>query len=134
MSTTLNGKNMNKKIKNLLLFMILYAVCATTCFAQTGLKISIDSLPEPVKEQLHQKYHGYSIASILRETLKNGEIAYLLNIQRDKNASVMIVYHLIYDSEGNLLSKKKEKEYYYTGNEKKSTPITPSRNQGGHQH
>lgn len=115
--------------------MVFSTVCITTCFAQIEQKISIDSLPEQVKGQLHHKFHEYSIASIIQKTDDKGMLTYLLTARRDKNSSETIVYHLIYDATGKLMSKKKEKEFYYTGKEKKSTPATPSQNQGGgHQH
>lgn len=123
-----------KKLKTLFFFIFFSTVCITTCFAQTELKISLDSLPKQVKEQLHHKFHEYSIASILQKTDETGVLIYLLTIRRDKNSSETIVYHLIYDSSGKLLNKKKEKEFYYTGKENKSTPITPSGSPGGHQH
>lgn len=123
-----------KKLKILFLFIFFSTVCITTCFAQTELKISIDSLPKLVKEQLHHKFHEYSIASILQKTDEKGIITYLLTARRDKNSSETIVYYLIYDSSGKLISKKKEKEFYYTGKENKSTPVTPSGSHGGHQH
>lgn len=114
--------------------MVFSTICITTCFAQTEQKISLDNLPKQVKEQLHHKFHEYSIASILQKTDEKGVLTYLLTTRRDKNSSETIVYYLIYDSSGKLMSKKKEKEFYYTGKEKKSTPVTPSGSQGGHQH
>lgn len=123
-----------KKPGILLLFIVFSTGCITSCFAQTELKISLDSLPKQVKEHLHHKFHEYSIASIMRKTDQKGIITYLLTTRRAKNSSETIVYHSIYDSTGKLMSKKKEKEYYYTGEEKKSTPVTPNGNQGGHQH
>lgn len=125
----------------LLPFVFIIWGITTTCFAQTEQKILLDSLPKQVKEQLHHKFHEYSIASIMQKTDETGIITYLLTTQRDKNSSETIVYHLIYDSNGKLMSKKKEKEFYYTGKEKparpsggKSTPVTPSGSHGGHQH
>ena len=124
-----------KKLQILFFFIFfstVYTVCITTCFAQTELKISLDNLPKQVKEQLHHKFHEYSIASIMQKTDEKGIITYLLTTRRDINSSETIVYYLIYDSSGKLMSKKKEKEFYYTGKEK-STP-KPSGGQGGHQH
>ncbi|MBW6481522.1 MAG: hypothetical protein K0B10_00535 [Vicingaceae bacterium] len=123
-----------KKLKIILSFIVFSIVCITTCFAQTEQKISLDSLPKQVKEQLHHKFHEYSFASILQKTDEKGVLTYLLTIRRDKNSSETLVYYLIYNSNGKLMSKKKEKEFYYTGKEKKSTPVTPSGSNGGHQH
>lgn len=124
----------NRLVAFLLLFSFIVWGITTTSFAQTELKISLDSLPKQVQEQLHHKFHEYSITSILQKTDEKGIITYLLTARRDKNSSETIVYYLIYDSSGKLRSKKKEKEFYYTGKENKSTPVTPSGSQGGHQH
>lgn len=116
-------------------FSILF-MNVTNGYGQTELKIPQDSLPEQVKEQLHHKFHEYSISSRTKKIDKNGVNTYLLDVKREKNSSVTIVYHLIYNSSGKLISKKKEKEFYFTGKEKSApkpngSPPTPG---GGHQH
>ncbi len=123
----------NRLVAFLLLFGFIAWGITTTSFAQTELKISLDTLPKQVKEQLHHKFHEYSIASIMQKTDEKGIITYLLTTRRDKNSSETIVYQLIYDSSGKLMSKKKEKEFYYTGKEK-STPKPSGGQEGGHQH
>ena len=60
-------------------------------------------------------------------------ITYLLEVRREKNSSETIVYSLVYDSGGKLMSKKKEKEFYYTGKDK-SIPTKSSDGHSGHQH
>ena len=123
-----------KRLRIVLLFIILSTVSITTCFAQAELEISQDSLPKEIKDQYHQKYHHYSMVNAIKKTDKAGVVTYLLNIQREVNSSKTIIVSLIYDKNGKIMSKKKEKEFYYTGKEKKSTPVAPSESQGGHQH
>lgn len=117
-------------------FIVILFVDVTTGFAQTEFKIPPDSLPQQVMEQLHHKFHEYSVSTGTKKTDEKGRITYLLEVRKEKNSSETIVYQLVYDSGGKLVTKKKEKEFYYTGKEKKSTPAASSGgNQGGgHQH
>tara|TARA_R110001592_G_scaffold234170_2_gene491811 strand:- start:56 stop:433 length:378 start_codon:yes stop_codon:yes gene_type:complete len=123
-------------LKFLISVITISILSITNGFGQTELKIPQDSLPKLVKEQLHHKFHDYSIAASIKKTDENGLVTYLLDAKREKNSSETIVYHLVYNSSGKLMKKKKEKEIYYTGREK-STPKSsggPPTPGGGHQH
>lgn len=122
-----------KRLRIVLLFIIFSTVSITICFAQAELEIPQDSLPKEIKEQCHQKHHHYSMVNAIKKTDKAGVVIYLLKIQREVNSSKTIVVSLVYDKNGKIMSKKKEKEFYYTGKEK-STPKPSGGQEGGHQH
>ena len=120
----------NKTFIHLMFFGLLISL-ATRADAQTKTSIVKDSLPQQIKEHLHGKYHDYSVSNIIMNTDNKGAITYKLEARKTINTSLTIVYDLVYDESGKLISKHKEKEIYYTGNEPvKQKPVSND----GHNH
>lgn len=123
-------------MKSNIIIIIMVVFTIQKPFAQSEVKISMDSLPHAVKEHLHKKYHDYSSSNIMKLTDISGKISYKLDVQNEKKGdgkSTVYIYHLIYDPTGKLLSKLKEKEVYYTG-APKSKPVKSNDGHSGHQH
>ena len=86
-------------------------------------------------QNLHKKYHGYTVAEAVKATDKNGVVMYKIHAKRKKSEQETIVYELHYALSGKLISKKKDKEIYYDGSEKsKPKPTKSNDGHGGHQH
>ena len=114
---------------------MLFLLAGNFIWAQTEIKISKDSLPSIVKENLHKKYHGYTVAEAVKATDKNGVVMYKIHAKRKKSEQETIVYELHYALSGKFISKKKDKEIYYDGSEKsKPKPTKSNDGHGGHQH
>lgn len=86
--------------------------------------------------QLKRKYHHYNISNIVRLKNPSGTTIFKLEARKENenNGTVKLHKHyLTYDSGGNLLSRTKEKEIYYTG-----APSKPNHSSGdsggGHKH
>lgn len=88
-----------------------------SCFAQSETKIQKDSLPISVKEHLYSHFHDYSISNVVKEN-NNGIITYKLEARKEKSDEggvwTTTIFFLTYTTEGKIVSKRKEKEEYYT--------------------
>ena len=123
---------MKKLFKKYLVAASLIFAAINVCNAQTEIKIAIDSLPASTKKNLNEKFQDYTVSKIVMLTDKAGVVNYKVETKKSKSANENIVYDLVYDSSGNLLSKKKSKEIFYTDSPKFNTE---QHNQNdGHQH
>lgn len=123
-------------MKSNIIIMIMVVFTTVKTFAQSEIKINMDSLPNAVKEHLHKKYHDYSPSNIMKSTDISGKTTYKLDVQKEKEGdgkSTVYIYHLIYEPNGKLLSKSKDKEVYYTG-APKPKPVKSNDGHSGHQH
>lgn len=103
--------------------------------AQIETKIPTDSLPLPVKEQLHKNFHDYSFSKAVKMNMPGGAIHYSLVAGKEKNPSVTVIYELTYDAAGNILSKEKSKSFTYDSSKEPKPKSTYSNDRhGGHQH
>lgn len=117
-----------KKILQITLF-----INSLYCFGQTETKIPKDSLPLMVKEQFAKKYKGYSVSKIIKVTDNNGILIFKLEARKAKTSNETIIYDLVYDGQGKLISKKKDKEIFYTESPPKRQPA-PHQSGDGHNH
>lgn len=99
-------------------------------FAQTETKIKQDSLPPTVHNELHKQYVAYTVNSIYKVTDKQQNIIYKIEVQKKSK-----LIELVYDNQGKLISKQKNKIYSFDGTEKpKSSPTQSNDGHSGHQH
>lgn len=101
--------------------------------AQTEVEIQKDSLPALVKEQFSKKYNDYSISKAIKAIDKGGIATYKLEAQKVKSPNETTIYNLVYDVQGKLLSKKKDKEIFYTDPPPKKESA-PHKKGDGHNH
>lgn len=118
-------------MKNILLITLL--LNSLWSFGQTETNIVIDSLPFQVKENLAKKYHGYSVAKVIKAIDKSGTISYKLEARKAKSSNETTIYDLVYDGHGKLKSKKKDKEIFYSDSPQKRQS-TPHQSGDGHKH
>lgn len=97
------------------------------CSAQTETKIPEDSLPAFAHNELHKKYSGYTVNSIFKKMDKLQNVTYKVEVQK-KTTQI----ELLYDKQGNLISKEKSKIYTYDGTEKPKS--VPAKSNDGHNH
>ena len=88
--------------------------------AQSERKIQNDSLPASVKLNITQKFDGYKISNAIITTEK-GKQVYKVETRKEVNTDKTLIYNLVYDMEGKLISKKKDKEIYYSTAPEKET-------------
>ena len=95
-----------------------------TIVAQTETKIPKDSLPASIKKHLSSNFHDYSVSNTTKVN-NNGTITYKLEVRKEKSDVDGVVkatiFFLIYGTEGRIVSKRKEKEEYYTDSPKNKT-------------
>lgn len=101
--------------------------------AQSDVKITKDSLPLQVKDEFEKKYQGYVVSKVFKAVGRNGVKTYRLVVRKAVSIKKTIIYDLLYDATGKLLSKKKDKEIFYTESPKRQK--APSHSMGdGHNH
>lgn len=116
------------------IILLLFLLLPLWGMAQTETKITKDSLPAQVKEEFAKKYKGYSVAKAIKAMDKVGMVTYRLEARKAKSANETTIYDLVYDGQGKLISKKKDKEIFYTETPPKRQQ-TPSHQQNdGHKH
>ena len=115
------------------LFLIALLLNSFWGIGQTETKFSKDSLPAQVKEQFAKKYQGYSISKVMKAIDKSGIVIYKLEARKAKTSNETTIYDLVYDEQGKLISKKKDKEIYYTDSPPKKKPSSHSSGDG-HNH
>lgn len=80
--------------------------------AQAVAEISQEELPRDVQTILSKKYKKFTLNNLTKKESESNEISYELELQK-KNRLI----YLTYDSNGNLLSKRKSKSFTYDGTE-----------------
>ena len=110
-------------MKNLVLIFLLLNFLSV--HAQADRKVPNDSIPASAKVNMAEKFKGYKISTAQLGT-ENGEQVYKVEMRKEVSTDKTLIYNLIYNKDGKLLSKKKDKEVYYStapekdpGNEKK---------------
>lgn len=99
---------------------LFYKILCTSLFigysffigAQSISKIGIEQLPSKITEELSKKYKKFTINNLAKKESEGNEFSYELELQK-KNRLI----YLTYDSNGNLLSKRKSKSFTYEGTE-----------------
>lgn len=96
--------------------------------AQAETKIPEDSLPVLIHNKLNKKYSHYYINEILKVAERTKNVFYKITVEK-KNTEI----ELLYDNQGKLISKKKNRIYTFDGTEqRKKAPSKP--NHAGHNH
>lgn len=113
----------------LILFAINFVWMIPKIYAQTETKISNDSLPSVVKEELKKKYSNYKVNGVTMVTEKAKPSTYKIEVQKKNN-----IVELLYDANGNIIGKSKSKIYSYDGTEKPKSPPVKSNDGHNHQH
>ena len=107
---------------------LILALLSSFCsYGQTQTSIPKDSLPIEVKKELVLNYSRFSIFNIVMENGIENRTIYKLKARKEKardGKSIVTVFDLSFNKEGQLLSKSKSREIFYTG----SIP----KNSGGH--
>ena len=95
--------------------------------AQTTSIIKAEQLPETAHAELDKKYGKYKVNSMVKKESNQKETTYQIEVQK-KNT----VFTLVYNENGELLSKTKSKSFSFDGTEpvRKTTP----RSNDGHNH
>jgi hypothetical protein len=113
--------------------LIIALLSGSWCFGQTQNPVTKDSLPIKVKEKLEQKYNGYSISNIIKETGPENAPTYKVQASKVKvgnGKSTVTVYNLTFNTEGKLLSQNKRKEIFYTESPTSKQPSSHSKGDG----
>lgn len=106
-------------------------------YAQTEIKIPHDSLPKVMHDKLHDLFKEYHVSNIVKATDAKGKVTYKMEARKEKpknGATTVYIQYLTYDSSGKLISKKKEKEIYYTDSPAPKPKQTESNDGHNHQH
>lgn len=107
---------------------IIFSIACTNSYAQSEIKITQDSLPAIIKQELKKKYSGYAVNEVMLLTEKTKSVIYKIELQKKNN-----LVRLEYDVAGTLISKSKSKIYSFDGTEKPRR-LKPSENNDGHNH
>lgn len=106
-------------------------------FAQTEQKIFHDSLPPALHNKLHELFEKYLVSNIVKATDASGMVTYKMEARKEKTgngSTTVFITYLTYESSGKRLSKKKDKEIYYTDSPKQNPKPTPKQSNDGHNH
>ena len=106
------------------------------CFGQNQKPLPQDSLPIKIKEKLENNYSGFSISHIYEEIIPGNLPIYKLQARKEKtvNEKILVtIYDLTFESEGKVLSERKDKEVFYTGSPPPKLPASHSKGDG-HNH
>ena len=98
-------------MKYLLIVFFFWNICSSN--SQIERKIPNDSLPASAKTNIAEKFKGYKIVSVLL-SIEKGVQVYKVETRKEAGTDKTLIYNLVYDMEGKLLSKKKDKEVYYS--------------------
>jgi hypothetical protein len=108
-----------------IILTVLFIASALGGVAQNSVKIKMDELPMSSHAQIHGKYAKYHINGMYRKTDAKGDVSYKVELQKKRN-----VVYLVFNPDGELIDKRKTKEYSFDGSEKPSRPAGSGN--GGH--
>jgi hypothetical protein len=113
-----------------ILFIFLLIPLGVLAQNGTKKKITADSLPAIIHDELHKQYATYSVNSIYKSTDELQNTIYKIEVQKKSK-----LVELVYDNQGKLISKEKSKIYSFDGTEKpKAAPSQSNDGHSGHQH
>jgi hypothetical protein len=120
-----------------IIFASVFWILSSITFAQTETKIPHDSLPPVLHDKLHDLFEKYHVSNIVKAVDKDGKITYKMEAHKEKvgnGTTTDYIQYLTYNPSGKLLSKKKDKQIFYSDSPKQKPKATKTNDGHNHQH